>query len=78
MDETVKKCVIIAHSQGGIILANVLDSLFADLPYSALEKVEIYTFGYAPSQTPIPPNSSSQKQKLTSVPATQPITSITL
>ncbi|RPA82713.1 hypothetical protein BJ508DRAFT_317984 [Ascobolus immersus RN42] len=73
MDESVKKCVIIAHSQGGIILANVLDSLFADLPYSALEKMEIYTFGCAANHfnnplirpsAPSSPTSKGEEERL--------------
>lgn len=44
-DREIKKCVVIAHSQGGIILSIVLDCLFADLPDEDIEKLEIYTFG---------------------------------
>ena len=49
IQEDIKKLVVIAHSQGGIILSSALDMLFADLPSEALEKLEIYTFGYAAS-----------------------------
>ena len=44
-ETSLDKVVVIAHSQGGIILANVLDMLYADLPPHMLEKLEIYTFG---------------------------------
>jgi len=44
-DREIKKCVVIAHSQGGIILSIVLDCLFADLPDEDIKKLEIYTFG---------------------------------
>ncbi|KAI5794444.1 hypothetical protein DFH27DRAFT_516417 [Peziza echinospora] len=46
-EPSLDKVVVIAHSQGGIILANVLDMLYADLPPHMLEKLEIYTFGSA-------------------------------
>jgi triacylglycerol esterase/lipase EstA (alpha/beta hydrolase family) len=45
MDKNIRKCVVIAHSQGGIILSTALDSLFADVPSGTFEKLEIYTFG---------------------------------
>jgi hypothetical protein len=44
----ISKLVVIAHSQGGIILSNVVDMLLADIPLENLRKMEIYTFGYAP------------------------------
>ncbi|KAG0132044.1 hypothetical protein HOY82DRAFT_558723 [Tuber indicum] len=47
LDNNVHKCVVIAHSQGGIILSTALDCLFADVPGGAFEKMEIYTFGCA-------------------------------
>ncbi|KAL7276729.1 hypothetical protein RUND412_000266 [Rhizina undulata] len=47
MDESINKVVVIAHSQGGIILSTALDTLFADLPSTAFTKLEIYTFGCA-------------------------------
>lgn len=47
MDDTIKKCVVIAHSQGGIILSNALDLIYADLPQHNISKLEIYTFGNA-------------------------------
>lgn len=53
LDPATEKCVVIAHSQGGIILSTVLDSLFADIPSGAFKKMEIYTFGSLPS-LPIP------------------------
>jgi hypothetical protein len=48
-DPTATKVVVIAHSQGGIILSASLDMLFADLPSEVFEKLEVYTFGYASS-----------------------------
>ena len=48
-DPTVKKVVLIGHSQGGIIVSLVLDELFAELPTSCMSKLEIYTFGSAAS-----------------------------
>ena len=39
LESTVKKVVLIAHSQGGIIVSMVLDHLFAELPESAISKL---------------------------------------
>lgn len=41
------KVILILHSQGGIEGGMVVDWLLADLPESALSKLEIYTFGNA-------------------------------
>lgn len=38
-DPTVKKVVLIGHSQGGIIVSMVLDQLFADLPSENVAKL---------------------------------------
>ena len=32
LDPSITKVVVIAHSQGGIVLSNALDNLLADLP----------------------------------------------
>lgn len=45
-DQRITRVVCIAHSQGGIILSTALDSLFADVPSGAFDKLEIYTFGF--------------------------------
>lgn len=45
----IKKVVIIAHSQGGLIMSLILDDLFAALDSVHLAKLEIYTFGSAAS-----------------------------
>ena len=43
-DPSVKKVVLIGHSQGGIIASLVLDQLYADLPIQTISKlVSIYT-----------------------------------
>ena len=47
MCKEVIKLVVLAHSQGGIILSEALDMLLADVPSENLKKLEIYTFGYA-------------------------------
>ncbi|KAF8542015.1 hypothetical protein BDD12DRAFT_877312 [Trichophaea hybrida] len=47
IDQNITKVVVIAHSQGGIILSAALDMLFADLPSGVFEKLEVYTFGCA-------------------------------
>ncbi|WVQ82730.1 hypothetical protein IAT38_004862 [Cryptococcus sp. DSM 104549] len=47
IDPTVTKIVLMAHSQGGIILSTWVDRLLADFPAATLSKVEIYTFASA-------------------------------
>jgi hypothetical protein len=47
LDPSIKKVVLIAHSQGGIIASMALDWLYAELPSSALRNLEVYTFGCA-------------------------------
>lgn len=48
LDEQVDRVLVIAHSQGAIIVSNALDLLFADEATRAhLQKLEIYTFGGA-------------------------------
>jgi hypothetical protein len=48
-DPSVKKVVLVGHSQGGIILSMIVDHLYADLPSENIAKLEIYTFGSAAS-----------------------------
>ena len=38
-DPSVKKVVLIGHSQGGIIASLVLDQLYADLPIETISKL---------------------------------------
>lgn len=47
LDPTITKVVVIAHSQGGIILSLTIDRMFAELSPVAMSKLEIYTFGSA-------------------------------
>jgi hypothetical protein len=58
LDPSVKKVVLIAHSQGGIIASMALDWLYADLPSSALRSLEVYTFGSAANHFNNPSRSS--------------------
>jgi hypothetical protein len=51
----VDKVVLLAHSQGGIIVAAAVDALCADLPPAAFQKLEIYTFGCAANHFSNPP-----------------------
>ncbi|PGG96703.1 hypothetical protein GX51_07702 [Blastomyces parvus] len=46
-DPTVHKVVLIAHSQGGIIVSMALDLLFTNLSAENMAKLEVYTFGSA-------------------------------
>ncbi|KAL2793141.1 hypothetical protein BJX66DRAFT_232910 [Aspergillus keveii] len=50
-----KKVVLIAHSQGGIIAASIIDWLFGELSYAQMQKLEVYTFGNAARQFCNPP-----------------------
>ncbi|RPB16964.1 hypothetical protein P167DRAFT_499627 [Morchella conica CCBAS932] len=68
MNNEITKVVVIAHSQGGIILSTALDSLFADVPSDAFDKLEIYTFGCAANHfnnpvryVPTPPSTTSSE-----------------
>ena len=47
LDPVLKRVVVVAHSQGGIITAAALDALYADVPPAAFKKLEVYTFGCA-------------------------------
>ncbi|KAI9659809.1 MAG: hypothetical protein M1821_001160 [Bathelium mastoideum] len=47
LDPSITKVIVIAHSQGGIILSLTIDRMFAELPAASMSKLEIYTFGSA-------------------------------
>jgi hypothetical protein len=49
MNSTLDRIVLVAHSQGGIIVSAWVDQLIADLHPSLLTRVEVYTFGSAAS-----------------------------
>lgn len=49
MNCTLERIVLVAHSQGGIIVSAWVDQLIADLPPALLTRVEVYTFGSAAS-----------------------------
>ena len=49
IDPTVTKVVLIGHSQGGIIISQVIDDLLSQLPAKIISKIEVYTFGSAAS-----------------------------
>ncbi|KAL4892704.1 hypothetical protein BDV59DRAFT_202451 [Aspergillus ambiguus] len=50
-----KKVVLIAHSQGGIEAASIIDWLYGELTNEELRKLEIYTFGNAARHFRNPP-----------------------
>ncbi|KAL4920143.1 hypothetical protein BDW62DRAFT_199231 [Aspergillus aurantiobrunneus] len=50
-----KKVVLIAHSQGGIIAASIIDWLFGELGHAELRKLEVYTFASAARAMKNPP-----------------------
>ncbi|KAL8650349.1 MAG: hypothetical protein Q9210_003873 [Variospora velana] len=59
VDKEVKKVVLVAHSQGGIIASMVVDHLLAELSEEMMGKLEIYTFGSAASSFNNPPKTSA-------------------
>lgn len=63
VDPTVKRVILIGHSQGGIIISLVIDQLFAELPATSMSKLEIYTFGSAASHFSNPLVSATAKVK---------------
>ncbi|KAK2810415.1 hypothetical protein FQN50_002904 [Emmonsiellopsis sp. PD_5] len=66
-DPAVHKLILLAHSQGGIIISMALDMLFTDLPPDNIAKLEVYTFGSAaahfnnPLRTVIPVSTSASR-----------------
>ncbi|KAF2139314.1 uncharacterized protein K452DRAFT_75157 [Aplosporella prunicola CBS 121167] len=72
LDPSVDKVVVIAHSQGGIIISLALDRMFAEMPSRALSKLEIYTFGSAASHfnNPLTHSSLTSLIHATSTPQT--------
>ncbi|KAI4176425.1 MAG: hypothetical protein LQ343_001165 [Gyalolechia ehrenbergii] len=55
VDPEVRKVVLLAHSQGGIIASMVVDHLLTELSGECMGKLEIYTFGSAASHFHDPP-----------------------
>ncbi|OJJ37058.1 hypothetical protein ASPWEDRAFT_38696 [Aspergillus wentii DTO 134E9] len=53
--DSTKKVVLIAHSQGGIEAASIIDWLFGELSNQTMRKLEVYTFGNAARQFRNPP-----------------------
>ena len=47
LDPSITKVIVVAHSQGGIILSLTIDRMFAELSPTTMSKLEIYTFGSA-------------------------------
>ncbi|KAL9009368.1 MAG: hypothetical protein Q9173_005593 [Seirophora scorigena] len=59
VDDEVKKVMLVAHSQGGIIVSMAVDHLLAELSGEMMGKLEIYTFGSAAAQFNNPPRTST-------------------
>lgn len=58
-DDKIDKVVLLCHSQGGIIVASILDQLMDDLSTDLLDKLEVYTFANAASHFSNPLRKSS-------------------
>lgn len=54
-----KKVVVIAHSQGGILVSLALDELYTRLPVACFDALEVYTFGSAAASFHNPVRSSA-------------------
>jgi hypothetical protein len=54
LDDSVNRCVVLAHSDGAIIVSQAVAQLCADLPSEKFRKLEIYTFGAAASEFMMP------------------------
>ncbi|KAL8935801.1 MAG: hypothetical protein Q9216_005253 [Gyalolechia sp. 2 TL-2023] len=59
VDQEVRKVVLLAHSQGGIIASMVVDHLLTELSGECMSKLEIYTFGSAASHFHSPPTNTT-------------------
>ncbi|WWC88252.1 uncharacterized protein L201_003159 [Kwoniella dendrophila CBS 6074] len=57
-DASKEKIVLMAHSQGGIIMSSWADQLLSDFSHDQLKKVEIYTFASAANHFSIPETGS--------------------
>ncbi|KAK6907925.1 hypothetical protein I203_101926 [Kwoniella mangroviensis CBS 8507] len=57
-DPDKEKIVLMAHSQGGIIMSSWADQLLSDFSHEQLKKVEIYTFASAANHFSIPETGS--------------------
>jgi hypothetical protein len=64
LDPSIHKVIVIAHSQGGIIISLTLDRMFAEIPPAAMSKLEIYTFGSAAAHFNNPLRYSSYARQL--------------
>ncbi|KAL8824305.1 MAG: hypothetical protein Q9170_008201 [Blastenia crenularia] len=68
VDKEVKKVVLVAHSQGGIIASMVVDYLLAEVGEGLMGKLEIYTFGSAASHFHNPPTTANATLSSTCIP----------
>lgn len=71
IDHATDRIVIVAHSQGGIIVSLVLDRMLAELPKKSLSKLEIYTFGSAAAHFNNPVLNERDNTAPSPVPATE-------
>lgn len=60
LDDSLAKVVLMGHSQGGIIVSNVVDQLLSDVGRDVLDKLEIYTFASAANHQNNPLNAAGQ------------------
>lgn len=54
LDDSVNRCVVLAHNDSAIIVSQAVTLLYADVPAKKLAKLEIYTFGAAACEFVVP------------------------
>lgn len=73
LDPDVHRVVLLAHSQGGIIISAALDALsYSDLPVEAWDKLEVYTFGCAANHFSNPPRCVCRRRADSPIPMQLP------
>ncbi|KAK4187427.1 hypothetical protein QBC35DRAFT_463850 [Podospora australis] len=54
LDDSMHRCVVMAHNDAAVIVSQAVSQLCCDLPTEKLRKLEIYTFGAAASEFLMP------------------------
>jgi hypothetical protein len=54
LDDSVNRCVVLAHNDGAVIVSQAVTQLCADLPSEKLRNLQIYTFGAAAGEFMMP------------------------
>lgn len=54
LDDSVARCVLLAHHSGAVLAAEAVAMLCADIPMEKMRKLEVYTFGSAAAEFGMP------------------------